>query len=168
MNLWMSALLYNAIEALVMIILINVCMGIKIDFKKLIVHSYLVGWINLVGQYLALESIKINSIFGLILNILTIPYMYYVLFGYYFISKEILKIDKFNVKRFKLSCISAVILNALSVVISSLIFKLNFEHIFDNYFNIGEELFTNLLIRCIMLIFILLIFTIKRKSYINE
>jgi len=168
MNFGMSVLLYNAMEAMVMIILINVCMGIKIDFKKLIFHSYLVGWINLIGQYLALENIKINPILGIVLNILTIPYMYYVLFGYYFISKEILKIDKLNIKRFKLSCIFSVILNALSVVMSSLIFKLNLEYIFDSYYNFNEEFFTNLFARCITLIFILLIFKIKRKSYINE
>lgn len=114
LNFWLSALIYNPLEAFILIYFCSIFTEIKID-KNIIKHCYLLGFINLLFQYV---TIWIND------KVLSLSYdLFVALIISPFILAFYSKFFIFSIFELKI-CFYACIFNFLSLYISIIIINL--------------------------------------------
>lgn len=159
MNIPMSFLILNPLEALVVIMGCDIFTNRKFNISKDIKHIYILGTINLAVQ-IFLHLFKSN-ILGLLLNIL-VPFI---------ISPYITKIyyNKFlgEIKYLQIFIVQASYMVTMALTIS--LFNLIFDNIYiTEYINTVYDLSTNLTKSFIQVLMIFILRRIKNeKSQIN-
>lgn len=151
MNFWLSALIYNPLEAFILIYFCSIFTKIEIH-KNIVKHCYLLGLVNLLIQYITflLNNELLSFIYDLIVALVIMPL---VLNTYIIVLYR--KYIKFIV------CIYSCIFNFITIFYFNCIMN-NLNIILYNYNGYSssiEELFVNI---CLRLIQSLFIFIIKR------
>lgn len=142
LNFWLSALIYNPLEAFILIYFCSIFTEIKID-KNIIKHCYILGFVNLLFQYIG-KSIGNNAhvfIYNIFVALILTPILLYIYIKLIFFKKINFVI-----------CIYSAIFNFVTLYIALLIIN-SFKNItvfnVDRSFN--HELFVNFLIKIIQL-----------------
>lgn len=159
MNLVPSLLIYNPLEALVIILLLSFVSNKRLRFKSVIINSYILGTINLIFQFI----IELNygtliySMLTTLLQFIILPYILYIYCSF--------------VMSIKINFLKVYIIRILfsfsTLLIILLLNKLCVFNIFINCFGICEELLLNLSVRVSQFIILGVMNFIKRR-YNNE
>lgn len=142
MNFWLSALIYNPLEAFILIYFCSIFAEIKID-KNIIKHCYIFGFISLLIQYIGkfVENNTYAFIYNIFVALVASPILLYIYIKLIFFKKINFVI-----------CIYSAVFNFVTLYIALLIIN-SFKNItvfnVDRSFN--HEFFVNLLIKIIQL-----------------
>ena len=148
LNFWLSALIYNPLEAFILIYFCSIFTKIEIN-KSIIRYFYLLGFINLIFQYCA--KIINNNLYAFIYNIFITLFLSEVIL-YIFINKILMYKIKFKI------CVYSSIFNFITLYISIiLINNIKVVTLFNTTRSIEHEFFVNFFIKVfqIFLLFIL-------------
>ena len=149
MNFWLSALIYNPLEAFILIYFCSIFAEIKID-KNIIKHCYILGFINLLIQYI--DKFILNDELSFIYNIFITLFLSEIILNLY-IKKILLNSIEFKI------CIYSSIFNFITLYLSIvLINSIKTITVFNTIRSFEYELFVNLFIKIIQ---ILLLITLK-------
>ena len=142
LNFWLSALIYNPLEAFILIYFCSIFAEIKID-KNIIKHCYIFGFISLLIQYIGkfVENNTYAFIYNIFVALVASPILLYIY----------IKLIFFKQINFVI-CIYSAIFNFITLYIALLIINA-FKNI--TVFNVDRsfsyEFFVNLLIKIIQL-----------------
>ena len=149
MNFWLSALIYNPLEAFILIYFCSIFTEIKID-KNIIKHCYILGFINLLIQYI--DKFILNDELSFIYNIFITLFLSEIILNLY-IKKILLNNIEFKI------CIYSSVFNFITLYLSIvLINSIKTITVFNTIRSFEYELFVNLFIKIIQ---ILLLITLK-------
>lgn len=148
LNFWLSALIYNPLEAFILIYFCSIFAEIKID-KNIIKHCYILGFINLLIQYCA--KIINNDIYALIYNIFITLFLSEIIL-YVFINKFLMNKIKFKI------CVYSSIFNFITLYISIiLINNIKVITLFNTVRSIEHEFFVNFFIKVFQIFFLFIL-----------
>lgn len=152
MSFVMSALLYNPLEAMLLILFVKYIGNVNIPIdRKFICHCYLLGYGNLLTQYIS-KYFPLG--YGLIYNIfVSIVLMTILLYLY---SHSIMKL-KFRVKFCLLSCIFNFITICFGLYILD-IMNITEVMLYFNYDSICNEFINNIIIKILQFGLLLIIY----------
>lgn len=150
-----SLLLYNPLEAFIILLFCNVCSGTKTKIR-IILDSYILGTLNFVVQYpnMLLESPVWQLIYNIFVAIIGMSFTVYLLFK-----------KKYNYS-FKLCVGSSVFIFLSSIIliwITNNYIKIIMTNVFDNTL---DEFIINLILRVIQLFLIFILY--KGKCFYEK
>ena len=149
LNFWLSALIYNPLEAFILIYFCSIFTEIKIN-KNIIKHCYILGFINLLIQYI--DKFILNDELSFIYNIFITLFLSEIILNLY-IKKILLNNIEFKI------CIYSSVFNFITLYLSIvLINSIKTITVFNTIRSFEYELFVNLFIKIIQ---ILLLITLK-------
>ena len=160
MNFIPSLILYNPLESFIFINLILIVNNNKLSFKKLIINSYLLGFLNLIPQYILelFYGYKLYMLFTIIVQFILLPTI-----SCFYIENII------NIRNKRILIYIYRIIYSFSTLLIGLI--LNYFYIFNlfdlNYI-IKEEICINLLTKFIQLSFIYIIYIFKKGVFYEK
>lgn len=160
LNFWLSALIYNPLEAFILIYFCSIFTKIEIN-KNIIKHCYLLGFINLLIQYISIyiESKSISFLYDLLIALIISPF---VLIFYL----KIFIIEIFKIRYCFYSCIFNFISLYISIIFIDSFKLLNIWYSsYDIYPNILCMFVTDSIIKIVQF---LLLYLFKIGDYYYE
>ena len=134
-----SMLIYNPLEALVIILLLSFVSNKRLGLGCIVFNSYLLGILNLICQF-AIEGFYGTAIYSMLSTLLQFIVLPCLTYTYCSIIMKV-KLEFFKVFLVRVSVSSATLLFAL------LLNKLCIVDVFNAYFSVYQEALLNLIVR---------------------
>lgn len=148
LNFWLSALIYNPLEAFILIYFCSIFSFIEID-KNIIKHCYILGFINLSIQYI--DKFILDDKLSFIYNIFITLFLSEIILNLY-IKKMLLNNIEFK------TCIYSSVFNFITLYLSIIsINSIKVITVFNTIRSFEYELFINLFIKIIQILLLMIL-----------